>query len=374
LEAHPSVNIIALPSPPQSLQTGNKLIFLVAGPLKVLLQVWQLWSVLAYQTGASEWMLVQNPPSIPTLMLAVSICYFKRTKLVIDWHNFGYSVLALKLGQNHPLVQVSKVYEQLLGKFATAHFAVTDAMGHVLRSEFAITSPVLSLHDRPAPLFMPLSPSDRIAFLIQHELTTAKANEIIDGKTRLVVSSTSWTPDEDFSVLLKALCDYSTSAITDSPQLPELLVIITGKGALRQHYIDAVEALEAKQELEMVTIKTAWLSYEDYASLLGAADLGVSLHTSSSGVDLPMKVVDMFGAGTPVLGYNNFKAWSELVQEDVNGKGFSNAEQMAGLMKLLFDPANKQLDVLRDGALKASKRRWDSEWKPIAGRLFGLAT
>lgn len=370
--SHPDVKYFILSSPPRILQTRNKAVFVLAGPLKVLFQVYNLWNILAYQKSVSEWTLVQNPPSIPTLLLALIACHLRGSKSVIDWHNFGYSILALKLGDDHILVRISKIYEQFLGRFAYANLAVTKAMCDTLRKDFGITNILLALHDRPAPLFVPLTASQRIAFLTRHDLTKKESHDIIDGRTRLVVSSTSWTADEDFSVLLEALCNYSASATSDSPHLPELLVIITGKGPLKDHYLAKIQQLNVKQELEMVTIKTAWLSFEDYAALLGAADLGVSLHTSSSGVDLPMKVVDMFGAGLPVLGYSDFKAWPELVQEDVNGKGFTDAKQMSTTLKSLMEPTNQILQGLKQGAMKESKRRWSAEWDPVAGRLLDL--
>ena len=118
--------------------------------------------------------------------------------------------------------------------------------------------------------------------------------------------------------------------------------------------------------------RTAWLEPGDYPRLLGAADLGVCLHTSSSGVDLPMKVVDMFGAGLPVVGWGKFEAWPELVKEDVNGKGFESPQELAEQLLGLFGEKAGLLDMLKQGALKESENRWDGEWDRVGGKLFKL--
>ncbi|KAJ2759938.1 mannosyltransferase, partial [Coemansia sp. BCRC 34490] len=136
---------------------------------------------------------------------------------------------------------------------------------------------------------------------------TDGAVEMRKDRPMLIVSTTSWTADEDFSLLLKALAHYDSS--TSKPgdigeddstgPLPRLAVLITGRGPLRAYYESEID----KMKLCRVQIATAWLSAEDYPLVLGSADLGVSLHTSSSGLDLPMKVVDMLGCGTPVCAY-----------------------------------------------------------------------
>ena len=295
---------------------------------------------------------------------------------MIDWHNYGWTILANTKGRSHPFVALARAYEIALAQTApTANVTVTHAMARQLQaSPYSVSAPILTLHDRPAALFQPLDTADpgaRRAVLARLSVLGADvAESVVKGHMRLLVSSTSWTPDEDFGLLLDALVAYAST----SNRRP-VVAVITGRGPQKAYYESRVRALEAGGQLPGVRVLTAWLSLADYASLLASADLGVCLHRSSSGVDLPMKVVDMFGAGLPVAAYSGYESFGELVVEGVNGRGFESAEQLAGILARLLDGGEAgagELAMLREGARREGSRRWDEEWDRVLGRVFGV--
>lgn len=180
------------------------------------------------------------------------------------------------------------------------------------------------------------------------------------GRPALLVSSTSWTEDEDFSILLTALEKYDQLRC-EGERLPALVCVITGKGPLKEFYSGLIN----KKHLQHVQICTPWLEAEDYPLLLGSADLGVCLHKSSSGLDLPMKVVDMFGCCLPVCAVN-FRCLHELVKHEENGLVFEDAAQLATQLQTLFskfpDPAGK-LSQFRKNLRSSKILRWDESWE-----------
>lgn len=50
----------------------------------------------------------KNPPSIPTLALVWLVAQIRGSKVIIDWHNLGYSILALRLGERHIFERIAK--------------------------------------------------------------------------------------------------------------------------------------------------------------------------------------------------------------------------------------------------------------------------
>ena len=259
--------------------------------MKALYAVISLTWVMLIRTKKPCHVIVQTPPSIPTLFVAVLVCYLRGSKLIIDHHNYGHTVLALALGTRHPLVKFSKCYEVLLCRFAHANLCVSEAMKKDLEKTFGVSA--ITFYDRPPARFKPASLEEKhklfkklgeahVAFGDKGSdsdsdtlFTQLRMGSVEMKKDRpfLLISSTSWTEDEDFGILLDALEEYNT-IVANSSTLPNVLCVITGKGPLKEYYQNIIK----KKDFSHVQFCTLWLSAEDYPILLGSADLGVCLH------------------------------------------------------------------------------------------------
>lgn len=372
---NPQISIRGIP-PPWKLPRSPKPLYLLLAPLAALSRMFSLL-VAIVGSGSSGVVLVQNPPSIPTLLVArLSTWLWSGAALVVDWHNYGYTIMQTT-GAPGAAVGAARLYEKILGPLADQHLCVSRAMALDLKTTWRIPSAHV-LYDRPPARFRRTREEEWVGLVerlaAQGALDAADflaAGAPSDTRPALVVSSTSWTPDEDFGVLLEAMKELDkllkSAAAVGGGARRRVHVIITGKGPTKAHY----EALIAKAGLEAVQIRTAWLAAEDYPLLLGAADLGVSLHYSSSGLDLPMKVVDMFGCGLPVLSME-YACISELVTHNKTGILFADAR---GLAQHTFDlvrrfPGDQEKLERMRGAIVAESKKWEDEWRQCALPLF----
>lgn len=343
----------------------------------VLKTVWQAVSLLLALPLLSSLshILVQTPPGVPTLPVLWLYTAFKGTRLVVDFHNYSHTILALATGSDHLLVSLTRYLEGLAARRASSAFCVTQAMAKDLRDNWGITATVL--YDRPPQQFSPLSPSSRSSFLsllsssLPALLPLLKEQGSIPG---LIVSSTSWTEDEDFGVLLSALVMYEERLEQESGaeldlKIPELVCVITGKGPQKQFYLNKIMELE----LQHVSFVTPWLETSDYPLMLASADLGVCLHTSSSGLDLPMKVVDMFGCGLPVAAID-FPALGELVRDGENGRVFRDSGELLEVLVSWFrgfpDQPQPQHLQFRKNLEHFRELGWSKNWNQVALPIF----
>ncbi len=309
--------------------------------------------------------LVQNPPAVPTLAIALIAARLRSARLVIDWHNFSHAILALRLGSDHWAVRMLRWHERTVGRRADAHLCVSRAMQSELRAHWQVPDAVV-LYDRPAEMFAPTLPEARPAVLRR---LLADVGPRDDGRRpAIVVCPTSWTSDEDISILIRAAARCDEMARTGK-SFPELLILITGRGALRDQYEEEIRKLA----LRRVHLHTLWLPAEDYALLLGCADLGVSCHKSASGIDLPMKIADLFGAGVPVCALDYGPVLAEQVHHGINGLLFADAEQLAAQLYELFEgfpDHTPLLDRLRDQVRSQPRTSWRDGWNAEAAHVF----
>ena len=373
VSAQSKIHCHFLPKPlPTARYRRTGVLFLLTSLIRIVLQSARLFWCLVWTLPAPDTILVQCPPAIPTLLVVLVAARLRGAQLVIDWHNFGYAMLALALGQSHPIVTLARWYEGSVGRCAQAHLCVSRAMQTMLAQQWGISATVL--HDLPAQRFAPTPLPVRRELFRRLATPLTAASLLYDpsalDRPALIVSATSWTVDEDFSLLLAAVvrCD-SLIGTYDSEcphrPFPHLLIVITGDGPLRARYEQRIRQLS----LRKIYLCTLWLSADDYALLLGAADLGLCLHRSASGVDLPMKIADMFGAGIPVCALDYGPCLSELVRHGENGVLFANDEQLArSLCELFreFPSRSALLDQLRWKVQHQPRERWDEAWARVA--------
>jgi beta-1,4-mannosyltransferase len=320
IESNPMIRIVKLNTFPKWLEAGPKMVQYILKALFLCLNllVSLLFETLVRGRSVPKFVLVQNPPSIPTLGVVYLYAKCLSSQFIIDWHNYGFTILALKnAGQQQSLlVKICKNFEVFFGRRSNLNFCVTDAMKIDLNSNYNIKA--VTMHDKPFEMFRELDSNEKHNFFKklsvsykldlfadpngnQNEtLFTKIVNKKVEFKPNrpaLIVSSSSWTEDEDFHLLIEALKVYDENKLET---MPNIICALTGKGPLKQYY----EEKFSLAHFTNVQVIFLWLDPNDYPLLLGASDLGVSLHQSSSNLDLPMKVVDMFGTRLPVCALN----------------------------------------------------------------------
>jgi beta-1,4-mannosyltransferase len=166
----------------------------------------------------------------------------------------------------------------------------------------------------------------------------------------VAISPTSWSRDEDMGLLLDAL------ARLELPERAGLLVVATGKGPARA----AFEMRAAALARPGLMIATGWLPEAGYRALLAGADLGISLHRSASGLDFPMKIVDMEAAGLPVLALDSGPAFRDRLAGLPDAAVFDDAD---GLARLLRHRIANGPGTARRGRPAANDRTWETAWQ-----------
>jgi beta-1,4-mannosyltransferase len=307
--------------------------------------------------------LVQNPPAVPTLAAAWTAARMRGARLVIDWHNLSHTILAVRLGERHRAVRSLARSERRWARRADAHLAVSESLADWLQREWKVRATVL--YDRPSPAFA------KPALEAASDLWQRLARELALGARRipLVVSPTSWTPDEDFDLLLEALERAERTLTTrlgaGDGTAPDLAVLLTGRGEMKTTF----EMRLKRRDFKRIAVRTAWVEPADYPTLVGMADAGLCLHQSSSGLDLPMKLADFRGAGVPVCAFDYGPVLSEVLTPGHEGITFHEPGQLATMLIALATA-----DLSAAPAFQSSRNwltgnpaiRWQDQWNDVA--------
>ncbi|KAH9252962.1 hypothetical protein BASA81_009118 [Batrachochytrium salamandrivorans] len=339
----------------EDVELFRRLPYLLGAPLRALsLSLKLLGTLLSEDT---DLFLVQNPPAIPTLVVVCVAAWLSGAAIVVDWHNLGFKMFPQ---ETSGFARLTKQVERVVGsRMADLNLTVTVALKQWLQQEFILQpNTVCVLHDRPFGRFSALTSSfqqERFEDILQL-VGVSYQDAFVNRTVLLAVTSTSWTEDEDFDMLLEACLAYKGKR--------KLYLVITGKGPLLAKYKPAL----ARFPNSHCQLQSVWFSQQDYPKFLQVCQLGISMHTSTSGLDLPMKVIDMFGSGLPVLA-KQFDCVQELVRPGENGILFSSATELAELLNKAGN-GSLALDEMQQHVKQHPLVGWQEHWNATVKHEF----
>ena len=96
---------------PRLLQKAPRTALLLLKPLlQALLLLWMMFVRLP----SPRVLLLQLPPTIPTMAICSLATWWHSARLIHDWHNFGYTLMAMSLGRRHWLVSSAALIDVLM--------------------------------------------------------------------------------------------------------------------------------------------------------------------------------------------------------------------------------------------------------------------
>ncbi|MEM7144372.1 MAG: glycosyltransferase [Verrucomicrobiota bacterium] len=307
--------------------------------------------------GRMEVCLVQAPPAVPVLMVARVVTWLRGARLVVDWHNIGWTILGMKRGEGSLAVRFYRGQERFWGRRGDGHMCVSDAMRERLGREFGLEG-VVVCRDRVTSCQLSVAGG----------MTREEALEWMgfegEGEGVLIgVSPTSWTVDENFGILLEGLPELERVCGEAGKRL---VLALSGEGPGRERF----EKVVGELSLERVRVRvwTGWVPASEYRGFLMAADFGMCFHASSSGDDVPMKLFDLLGAGLPVAAYDYGAAIREGMSAE-EGCFFSDAGGLVAGVRVFLDDGERE--ALRKRVAGRERVTWEAEWEERAKCLLG---
>jgi beta-1,4-mannosyltransferase len=342
-----------------------RLLFIPAAALRSLWLTLRIGWLLLWSLPRPHAILVQNPPALPAAALAVFAARARGAVLIVDWHNFTAALLALRIGRDHVLVRLVARFERWLAGQAQASFCVSEALRARVRAS-ARGGSCLVLHDRPLRRPVPVSEAER-AGIVRRVSAALGLEPGFADEAVVMVSSTSWSQDEDMTMLLDALAALAEAG-RRSALVPPLALVVTGLGPGRAEFEARARGLVGPG----LRIVTGWLDADLYRNLLRAAHLGLSMHRSASGLDLPMKIVDMIEAGLPVLAYDYGPCLNELLPLERAAGLFTTSAELADRLRALLQdyPQMARLASIRAAMPDLASPGWTEEWRRVAPPIF----